>query len=171
MVSSGSKIPSQQRNYSFRGTFTHALDDKGRISLPAAFRDTLDSRRQASLVVTNFISQGARCLEAYPVDVWEELEAKLLRKSRFDPKLKQLENFYFSRACECSVDGNGRIKIPTHLIQYAGITKQVVFASVLDGFRIWDERVFELVFREAEQALLENPELFANIDLERDLKR
>lgn len=151
--------------YSFRGIFQHALDEKGRVSVPASFRELLLRRKQQTLVLTNFICDGARCIEAFALEAWKELEAKLARRSRFDPKLRKLENFYLARAVECPIDSSGRINIPAHLRSYAGLERDVVFTSTLNGFRIWDERVWNLIFQESEQALLEDPALFSDVDL------
>lgn len=150
---------------SFRGNFTHNIDDKGRVSLPAEFRRILSSAEESSIVLTNYISDGSRCLEGFSATAWNQFEDKLRRKSRFDPKLQKLENFYLSRAAECSIDGSGRILLPTHLRQYAGIEREITFTSSIHGFRIWDKRVWEMIFAEAEQALMEDPSLFADIDL------
>src|SRR5262245_51550841 len=69
----------------FRGTFEHALDDKGRVSLPAAFRQKLQSKsgtpnETTSVVITNFICDGARCLDGYTLSAWEEFESTLHRR-------------------------------------------------------------------------------------------
>ena len=94
-----------------------------------------------------------------------EFENKLRSKSRFDSKLQRLENFYLSRAAECQIDKSGRILIPEYLRVYAGLSKDVTFTSSIHGFRIWDSRVWDYVFKEAENALLDNPDLFAEIDI------
>ena len=100
----------------FRGNFTNSLDPKGRVSLPADFRKALATKSQRSVVLTNYISDGARCLEGFAVDTWAEFEAKLKEKSRFSAKLQKLENFYLSRAAECKIDSAGRILLPLSLI-------------------------------------------------------
>ena len=148
----------------FRGNFEHSLDDKGRLSIPAVFRQVIFRRKVSTLVATNFICDGARCLEVFPLDAWRELEAKIKKRSRFDPQVQKVENFYLARAVECAVDSSGRITLPQHLRVYAGLERDVVFTAALDGFRIWDKRVWELVFREAEAALLDNPALFIDVD-------
>ncbi|MDR2337055.1 MAG: division/cell wall cluster transcriptional repressor MraZ [Deltaproteobacteria bacterium] len=150
---------------SFKGSFEHLLDDKGRVSLPADFRQVLFQKKINSVVITNFISDGARCLDGFALDDWKIFEAKLKSKSRFDPQIRKLENFYLARAIECSVDNAGRINIPQQLRTYAGFEKKIVFTAALHGFRIWDSRVWELIFRESETALLENPALFNTVDL------
>ena len=150
---------------SFRGNFSHALDDKGRVSLPSEFRKIISSVGSNSIVLTNYISDGSRCLEGFAEKSWHEFEEKLRAKSRFSSKLQKLENFYLSRAAECPVDKAGRILIPPHLRQYAGLEEKVTFTSSIHGFRLWDARVWEHVFQETEQALMSDPELFADVDL------
>jgi MraZ protein len=149
----------------FRGNFVHALDEKGRASLPADFRRILGNVNERSIVLTNYVSEGARCLEGFALKAWAEFEERLRRKSRFGAKLQRLENFYLSRAAECPVDSSGRVLIPAYLRSYAGIEKEVAFTASIHGFRLWDRRVWELTFAAAEQALLENPDLFSDIDI------
>jgi MraZ protein len=149
----------------FRGNYTHALDIKGRISLPAEFRKVLDNQAENSIVLTNYISDGSRCLEGFSLKAWEAFENRLREKSRFSAKLQQLENFYLSRSAQCAMDGSGRILIPQHLRSYAGLEKDVTFTSSIHGFRVWDSRVWDHVFQQAEQALMSNPDLFADVDL------
>lgn len=150
---------------SFRGNYTHALDEKGRVSLPVEFRRALSASKDQSVVLTNFVSEGARCLEGFGLKAWAEFEQKLRAKSRFNSKLQKLENFYLSRAAECAIDSAGRILIPQYLRVYAGAEKDVTFTSSIHGFRVWDKRVWEMIFASAEQALLEDPDAFSDIDI------
>ena len=150
---------------SFKGSFEHVLDDKGRVSLPSDFRQVLIQKNVNSVVITNFISDGARCLDGFALDDWKNFEAKLKAKSRFDPQIRKLENFYLARAAECNVDSAGRIHIPQHLRVYAGFEKRLSFTAALHGFRIWDSRVWDLIFKESEAALLDNPALFNLVDV------
>jgi MraZ protein len=151
--------------YSFRGSFSHSIDEKGRVSLPSEFRRVLSEKGETTVVITNYISEGARCLEGFGLKSWEEFEAKLREKSRFSPKLQKLENFYISRASECPIDGSGRVLLPGYLRTYAGVEREVTFTSSIHGFRLWDKRVWDVIFSAAEQALLEDPELFADVDV------
>ena len=148
----------------FRGYYQHSLDSKGRVSLPSSFRHAIDEQNLSHIVLTNFICDGARCLEGFSPPAWDDFERKLRERSRFDPQLRKLENYYLARAVECQIDSAGRINIPPQLRQYAGLDKDVVFTSALRGFRVWDLRVWELIFEEAESALLENPALFEDVD-------
>lgn len=157
--------PSSGSIAAFRGNFTHTLDPKGRVNLPAEFRRVLNENGDRGVVITNYISDGSRCLEGFGLKAWQEFEARVRTKSRFNSKLQRLENFYLSRAAECPIDSAGRILIPTHLRSYASIEKEITFTSSIHGFRIWDKRVWDHTFAAAEQALLADPELFAEIDV------
>lgn len=150
---------------SFLGNYTHALDDKGRVSLPSEFRDILQKTQSESVVLTNYISDGARCLEGFSLGAWQDFEIKLREKSRFSSKLQKLENFYLSRATRCPLDSSGRILIPSHLRTYASMEREVTFTSSIHGFRVWDKRIWEMIFSAAESALLQNPDIFSDIDL------
>lgn len=165
MVEEKNEEIQQDTPHSFRGNFNHAIDSKGRISLPSVFRDILADRKENSIVLTNYISDGSRCLEGFGLKNWEDFEARLREKSRFSSKLQKLENFYLSRAATCPIDSSGRILIPPHLRQYAGIDRDVTFTSSIHGFRVWDARVWQNVFAEAEAALFQNPDLFADVDI------
>lgn len=155
----GAQIPS------FRGNFTHTIDEKNRVSLPSEFRKVLSDIDDQSVVLTNYISEGSRCLEGFGASAWIRFEQKIREKSRFSSKLQRLENFYLSRASECPLDSNGRILIPQYLRSYAGLEKEVTFTSSIYGFRVWDKRVWDVIFASAEQSLIENPDLFAELDI------
>lgn len=150
----------------FRGNHEHRIDAKGRVSLPAQFREVLKENegQSPSLVLTNFITEGARCLDGFTPNSWAEFELLLRSRSRFDPQLRKLETYYISRAAECSVDHSGRILIPSYLRRYAGLEREIVFTPALHGFRVWDVRVWELVFSQAEGALMDDPALFHGVD-------
>lgn len=166
----GSKAGQQEREQRdegavFRGHFRHTLDKVGRCSLPASFRAVLQAENAASVVLTNYIADGARCLDGYSSPAWKLLEAKLAAHSRFDPQLRQFENFYLARAAECALDSHGRINLPNYLRAYAGLERDVIFTATLRGFRVWDVRVWDVIFSDAEAALMADPGLFAKLDL------
>lgn len=147
----------------FRGTYINTIDSKGRVNIPSSYRQVL--AEQNSIVITNYITEGARCLEAYTIKEWEAFENKLRSKSRFDPKIRALEHYYFSRAAVCNLDSNGRVNIPQNLRVYASLEKEVLFCASFNGFRVWDKRIAEMVFENAETQLLDDPELFRNVDV------
>src|SRR5262245_25690915 len=153
----------------FRGCFEHSIDDKGRVSIPVSFRKVLIGLQDERIVVTKFflnsVQNPFRCLDVYPQAEWENLEQELVNKPRFDETLAKLETFYLSHAQECSVDKQGRILLPPMLREYAALQKDVVFASALKKFRIWDKATWQRFNEESEKDLLGNPDLFRSLNV------
>ena len=149
----------------FRGCFEHSIDDKGRVSIPVSFRKVLLGLQDERIVVTKFLLHSFRCLDVYPQAEWEVLEQELLNKPRFDETFTKLEAFYLSNAQECAVDKQGRILLPPMLREYASLQKDVVFASALKKFRIWDKATWERFNQESERDLVQNPQLFAGLNV------
>jgi MraZ protein len=148
----------------FRGCFEHSIDDKGRVSIPVSFRKVLLGLQDERIVVTKFLLNSFRCLDVYPQAEWETLEQELLHKPRFDETFFKLEAFYLANAQECSIDKQGRILLPPMLRDYAALQKDVVFASALKKFRIWDKATWERFIQESEKDLVQNPNLFTGLN-------
>lgn len=149
----------------FRGCFEHSIDEKGRVSIPVSFRKVLLGLQDERIVVTKFLLHSFRCLDIYPQAEWEVLEKELLNKPRFDETFAKLEAFYLSNAQECTVDKQGRILLPLMLRDYASLQKEVVFASALKKFRIWDKATWQQFNQESEKDLSQNPQLFASLNV------
>jgi MraZ protein len=149
----------------FRGCFEHNIDEKGRVSIPGSFRKVLLGLQDERIVVTKFFIHSFRCLDVYPQAEWEALEQELLNKPRFDETFAKLEAFYVSNAQECVVDKQGRILLPLMLRHHASLEKEVVFASALKKFRIWDKAIWHQFNQESEKDLTQNPQLFAGLNV------
>jgi MraZ protein len=121
----------------FRGQFEHAIDEKGRLSIPAKFREAL--REEKSLVLTN--SDGY--LTAYPLTEWRALEDRLRANPRLKRDLRDYLRLVYSTAEDVAMDGQGRILVPQTLRQRAGITRDVVIIGVMDQIEIWDRARWE----------------------------
>jgi MraZ protein len=147
----------------FRGSYEHTLDAKGRLSLPSKFRDELAAKGDTRLMITNFTTMGARCLDVYPMDEWHRLEQKILSRSRFDPEVQSFETYYLGRAHECAVDNQWRIVIPPILRKHADLKRDVVLVSAVEKFRVWDQEAWNKVFSDAEEKFTQNPESFGNL--------
>lgn len=123
----------------FRGRYRHTIDPKGRLSVPAKFRDVLADYQGALVVVPNENS-----LEVHPLDEWERLEARVNEKSSFDPDVRKLGRLYISRAKEVELDGAGRILLPPDSREQAGLQKDVMLLGPgRKFFEIWDRTRFE----------------------------
>ena len=148
----------------FRGSFEHTLDEKGRVSIPAKFRDVLLGMHEERLVLTKFILNSFRCLDVYPQVEWERFEQELMTKPRFDETFVKLESFYLSNAEDCILDKQGRILLPPMLREYAGLKKEVMFTAALKKFRIWDKDTWIKFNEESEKDLAQNPQQFSSLN-------
>ena len=149
----------------FRGSFEHTIDSKGRLSVPFRFRDVLLSKGDDRIIITNFVIDGARCLDVYPIDEWLRFEEEVRKKPRFEPHMLQFQNYYLGGASECIVDRQGRILIPPLLRKYADLKRDVILVSALDKFRVWDKEAWKKVFMEAEEKLMQDPDFLGGLGL------
>jgi len=131
----------------FRGRFEHTIDSKGRISIPAKYRELLMEKHDDRLIVTNF----DRCLVAYPFEEWRNVEDKIGSLSMVKKEAKAFQRFFVSGAAECPIDKLGRILIPPILRSYAQLEKEVVFAGMLRKFEIWSRERFLEEIKSAEE--------------------
>lgn len=149
----------------FRGTFEHAFDDKGRVSVPTRFRDDIRAFGDDRVVVTRFFVGSERCLDVYPHATWLELEEKFRERARFDSDIARFRRFYFSGAQDCVIDKQGRINVSAELREYARLGKDVRFVSDYDKFQMWDPRTWAQIDREDERVLSENPASLAALGI------
>jgi len=120
----------------FVGTYTPKLDDKGRLFLPAKFRDALEE----GLMVTR---GQERCLTVYALDQFETLTAKLREASLTNRTTRSYVRMLSSGAFDQTPDKQGRISIAPLLRSYAGLQKDVVVIGALDRVEIWDPTNWE----------------------------
>ena len=121
----------------FQGEYTNNMDDKGRVNIPAPFRDVLlKNYDDSSIVVTR--DPYSPCLRAYPQREWKRLLAKVSARSSNDRAVIAYKRTVISSAQEYAPDKQGRVLIPQNLRDYASISKGTVFAGSLDTFEIWD---------------------------------
>ena len=133
----------------FRGRYEHSIDPKGRLSIPSRFREILIANYDERLILTNFDT----CLWAYPVREWKAVEEKVAALPQFKPEVKSLQRFFISAACECPLDPNGRIIIPTTLRRYGALMKDVVLVGMTKRIEIWSKEKWQKVFEQAEKDL------------------
>jgi MraZ protein len=134
----------------FRGRYEHTIDAKGRVSVPARFRDVLKRYETTELVIV----PDGECLEVYPLSEWDRLEAKLRQQSQFNFEVREISRLYISRARDAAVDAVGRILIPPDTRQDAGLAKNVlIIGGGLEKFEVWDRPRFEEYERVGTQRL------------------
>lgn len=133
----------------FRGRYRHALDAKGRLSIPSKFREVLAEQFDERLIVTNF----DQCLWGYPVPEWRELERKVGALPQFMEEVKALQRVFISAAVECPIDKQGRILLPPELREYAAIDRDVVLVGMTKRIEIWSKERWGEIFNAAQEKL------------------
>ncbi len=116
----------------FMGEFEHSIDAKGRIIIPAKFREDLGEEFVITLGLDG-------CLFAYPKNEWEAFAAEV-RKLPGTKEARQLQRWFFGKAAACEVDKQGRILIPAVLRESVGLEKDIVFVGVLNKIEIWSKK-------------------------------
>jgi len=132
----------------FRGVANLNLDSKGRLAMPAKYRDALLSRSEGRLIVT---ADPSKCLLIYPFPDWEPIEQKLNGLSSFNPQTRALQRLLVGMASDTEMDGAGRILLSAPLRQFAGLDKNVVLVGQGGKFELWDEDQWSV---QLDQALL-----------------
>jgi MraZ protein len=120
----------------FIGEYEHALDDKKRVMLPKAFKSGLGKK----MVLTRGLDN---CLFVYSMDAWKNIATRLQNLSFAQADTRGFNRFLLSGAVEVEVDGTGRILIPDHHKQFAGLKKTIVFAGVSDRVEVWDAALWK----------------------------
>ena len=141
------------------------MDNKGRLSIPAKFRDVLLGKGDERIVITNFVVDEMHCLDVYPLDEWLRFEEEVRKKPKFDRRMVMFQNYYLGGACECMVDKQGRILIPPSLRKYADLKRDVVLVSALEKFRVWDAEAWKKIFASAEDKLMQDPDFLGDLGL------
>lgn len=127
------------------GEFKHSLDSKGRIIVPAKFRENLGE----SFIVTRGLDG---CLFGYPMEEWEKLEEKLRQLPLAKRDARKFTRFFYSAATECTIDKQGRVNLPKTLIDFAKLEKSCYLVGVSDRFEIWSEDNWDSFTDEAEDS-------------------
>jgi MraZ protein len=132
----------------FMGEFQHSIDDKGRLIIPAKFREALGP----SFILTRGLDN---CLFVYPKQEWAVLEQKLKALPLMKSDARAFTRFFFSGATECELDKQGRINIPGNLLEYAKLDKECVVLGVSNRVEIWSKSIWENYFRASEESFNE----------------
>lgn len=140
------------------GEYQHTVDPKGRLIVPAKFREGLGEKFVATKGLDN-------CLFVYPPDEWQALEQKLKSLPFTRADARSFVRFFFSGATECEIDKQGRILIPANLREYAKLDKEVVLLGVSSRVEIWSRDLWEKYSRQAEDSYSEIAEKIVDLDL------
>jgi len=124
----------------FRGSSFHTIDGKGRIIIPARFREIIQSSGSDALMVSR-MDLG---LVAYTLPEWQKIEARILSMVEKSESMRRFRRVFIGGAYECLCDKQDRILIPPSLRQYAALEKEIVVVGVLDHFEIWSRETWDI---------------------------
>ncbi|WP_071130819.1 division/cell wall cluster transcriptional repressor MraZ [Enterococcus timonensis] len=128
----------------FMGEFQHTIDPKGRLTMPAKFREALGEK----FVVTRGLDG---CLFGYPLSEWEQMETKFEQMPVSKKDARTFVRYFYSSATECEIDKQGRINIPSSLRTHATLSKNCVVIGVSNRIEIWDETRWQTFSADAEE--------------------
>lgn len=151
----------------FRGQYEHTMDGKGRISVPARFREVLtelDVTGESAdrIILTRTFEQ---CLVVYPIDQWLNFEEKIRNLPQFNPHVQRLKRVYVAGAVEGSIDSHGRLLVPRSMRDYAALDRNCVWVGQLDTFELWSEQSWQGAVDAALQDPQELSEAMAELGL------
>jgi MraZ protein len=143
----------------FMGEYQHSIDEKGRMIVPAKFRDELG----ANFVITRGLDQ---CLFIYPQSEWTVLEQKLKALPLMKSDARAFTRFFFSGASECELDKQGRVNIPNTLVEHAKLAKDCVVLGVSNRVEIWSKEIWGTYFKQSEESFNEIAEKLVDFNFD-----
>ena len=124
----------------FRGISFHTIDAKGRIIIPARFRDLIQNGEKPGVM----ISKMDLGLVAYPFEMWHQIEQKILAMAEKSASMRRFRRVFIGGAFECLCDKQDRILVPPSLREYANFERDIVLVGELDHCEIWARAYWEL---------------------------
>ena len=127
----------------FSGKYYYTLDPKGRVIVPAPFREIISSNYNPKLYVVNDIFD--KCLHIYPQEEWSKLEEKVRTLPKMDEDVKLFIRKVIGSAQEVEIDKQGRILVSAAQREDAGLNSEIVIVGQLDKIDLWDRKEWDAV--------------------------
>ncbi len=142
------------------GEYHHNIDEKGRLIIPSKFRDDIGEK----FVVTRGLDG---CLFVYALNEWKAIIAKLKDLPFTKKDARTFNRFFLSSATVCEFDKQGRINLPSSLINYADLKKECTIIGVNDRLEIWATDKFDSLIEDNLSAINDVAEnLFERLDID-----
>lgn len=141
------------------GEYQHNIDEKGRMIIPAKFREELGP----TFILTRGLDQ---CIFGYPLSEWQQLEQKLKSLPFTKKDARAFTRFFFSGAMECQLDKQGRVNITSTLRKYAKLEKECTIIGVSNRIEIWNKEEWSQYFDDSEESFSEIAESLIDFELE-----
>ena len=129
---------------SFSGKYYYTVDPKGRIIIPAPFREIITSNYSSKLYITN--APFDRCLFIYPMEEWNKLQEQIRTKPKSDEAIRFFLRRVIASATETEMDRQGRLLVPIALREDANINSNVVMAGQIERIELWDRSEWDVLF-------------------------
>jgi MraZ protein len=129
---------------SFSGKYYYTVDPKGRIIIPAPFREIITSNYSSKLYITN--APFDKCLFIYPMEEWNKLQEQIRTKPKSDEAIRFFLRRVIASATETEMDRQGRILVPIALREDANINSNVVMAGQIERIELWDRSEWDVLF-------------------------
>ena len=136
----------------FYGEFEHTLDRKGRLIVPAKFRQALKDHHVSSLFLTRGLDG---CLFLFPESEWRLVESRFKQIPFTKAEGRKFNRMFFSGASEVQVDGLGRILVPKTLKDFAAIKDDVVIVGVSSRIEVWSKERWQAFYETSRQSFEE----------------
>lgn len=134
------------------GTYTHAVDHKGRVNVPTKFRKHIATDLDEALIVTRGVDD---CLTAYPYDDWERVRNSLEALPKTQKNVRIYVRELLSKATAVSIDRQGRIALPKVLLDFASIGSEILMLGNLGHFELWDPATYKRTMDDESQTFEE----------------
>lgn len=128
----------------FSGKYYYAVDPKGRIIIPAPFREIITTNYSSKIYITN--APFDKCLYIYPMEEWNKLQEQVRSKPRSDQAIRFFLRRVIASAVETEMDKQGRILVPAALREDASINSNVVMAGQIERIELWDRNEWDTLF-------------------------
>lgn len=136
----------------FLGEFQHSLDTKGRVILPAKYRDQLAEGA--------FVTKGkGGCLSVFTPEEFEQVATQIREQSKRGPKELNAARVFFGGASEIQPDKQGRVALPANLREFAHLERDVMVVGLYSRIEIWDRERWNELDRMGAEALTESDDL------------
>lgn len=145
----------------FYGEYEHTLDRKGRLIIPAKFREVFKENYIEKFYVTRGLD---KCLFVFTEEEWKLQEQKFKSLSFTKAEARKFNRLYFSGACELTCDKQGRILLPQYLKGFAGIQREVIIVGVSNRMEIWSKETWKKFYEASRESFEETAEKLINLE-------
>lgn len=141
----------------FLSTYNNKIDAKGRVSMPANFRDIITKENDTNIVIYKSLTKN--CLEGCTNTIIEKMQEMIGKLDAFSQEREAFETAIFAESISLEIDKDGRINIPKQYIQFANIEGNALFVGKGKTFEIWNPTKYELHSKQCRDFAVKNSNL------------